>query len=106
MKTQIKGCLLLFLFSVFAVGVQGAQVEEDPGAFTMVGDLLVARPIGLALLAMGSLTYLVTLPFSVAGGNADEAAKVLVIGPAREVFVRCLGCRRPGRKEKITASRL
>jgi len=44
--------------------------------------------------------YLVSLPFSLLGGNAEEAGEVLVMGPARATFVRCLGCARTGRKEE------
>jgi len=87
---------------LFPVTVQAAQVEENPGVFTMMGDLLVARPIGLVLVGVSSVTYVVTLPFSLAGGNVADAGEMLVVEPAREVFVRCLGCRRIGRKEKIT----
>ncbi len=77
------------------------RVDERPSGYTMAGDLLVARPIGVALFALGSVTYVATLPFSLLGGNAGEAGKTLVVEPAKEVFVRCLGCTRPGRKEKI-----
>ena len=53
----------------------------------------------LVLTAAGTIIYLVTLPFSWAGGNADEAAEQLVIGPAKSTFVRCLGCINSGRKK-------
>jgi len=82
--------------------VQADQVEENPDGVTMMGDLLVARPIGLVLLGLGTVTYIVTLPFSLLGGNAGDAGKALVLKPAEEVFMRCLGCRTPGRKEKIS----
>lgn len=78
-----------------------AQVEEKPGALTMVADLFVARPLGVLLVGLGTVTYVVSLPFSLAGGNALEAGETLVVGPARETFVRCLGCQRMGRKERI-----
>ena len=81
--------------------VQAAQVEEEPDGVTMMGDLLVARPIGLVLLGLGTVTYIATLPFSLLGGNAGDAGKALVLKPAEEVLLRCLGCRTPGRKEKI-----
>ncbi len=78
-----------------------AQVEEEPGGYVMAADLLVARPLGVVLVALGTTTYVASLPFSLLGGNAGDAGRLLVIQPARETFVRCLGCRRIGRKEKI-----
>lgn len=80
---------------------QAERIQEEPSAAEMTGDLLVARPIGLGIFALGSATYLVTLPFSLLGGNSGDAAEALVIEPGKEVFVRCLGCTRPGRKERI-----
>jgi hypothetical protein len=50
---------------------------------------------------LGTATYIVSLPFTLAGGNSAEAAETLVVGPARATFVRCLGCTKTGRKEKV-----
>jgi hypothetical protein len=41
------------------------------------------------------------MPFDDGPGEFAEAADVLVVEPAKEVFLRCLGCRTSGRKEKI-----
>lgn len=78
-----------------------SQVDEDPSALAMVGDAIIARPLGLAFTVIGAATYLVTLPFSLAGGNAGEAGKVLVVGPAEATFVRCLGCTKSGYKHSV-----
>lgn len=70
--------------------------DDDPSAAAMVGDLVVARPIGLVATVLGSAAFVVSLPFSLAGGNVGKAADTLVVGPAKTTFVRCLGCTRPG----------
>lgn len=72
------------------IAVDGADTR--PSAAAMVGDAIIARPMLLALTAAGTATFLVTLPFSALGGNTGEAAKMLVVGPAKATFVRCLGC--------------
>ncbi len=95
---KLMVAILLVSIAPFA---HSAKVEENPTAFNMMGDLLVARPIGLVMFGLGSVTYVATLPFSLLGGNAGDAGKTLVLEPAEEVFMRCLGCRTPGRKEKI-----
>jgi hypothetical protein len=84
---------------------QAQSSQESPGALAMAGDLLIARPVGLVMTAAGSALFLVTLPFSAAGGNVAEAGEVLVAGPARTTFVRCLGCVNPGRKQHLDAGR-
>lgn len=74
-------------------------VEEDPTALAMVGDLVIARPLLLVMTVVGTATYLVSLPFSLAGGNAGSAGKTLVIDPATATFMRCLGCTKSGYKK-------
>jgi hypothetical protein len=74
------------------------EVEEDPSPLAMAGDALIARPLGVAITAVGAVLYVVTLPFSLAGGNAGAAGKALVVAPAEATFVRCLGCTQPGYK--------
>ncbi|MGI0119213.1 hypothetical protein [Zooshikella sp. RANM57] len=65
---------------------------EDPSGFAMAGDLLVARPLLLGATVLGTAFYVVSLPFSLPGGNADQAAETLIGIPARATFKRCLGC--------------
>jgi hypothetical protein len=71
-------------------------VDESPNEFAMVGDLLVARPIGVVMTVGGVAVWLVSLPFTLMAGHASEAAETLMLGPAQATFVRCLGCRNPG----------
>jgi hypothetical protein len=65
---------------------------EAPRAFSMVGDLIIARPLLIAATVIGAGLFVVSLPFSAAGGNIGEAGKSLVVEPGKEAFVRCLGC--------------
>ena len=77
------------------------EVDEEPSALAMVGDALIARPLGLVFTVVGAGLYVVTLPFSALGGNAGEAGKELVVGPAKATFVRCLGCTQSGYKHDV-----
>lgn len=70
--------------------------DREPGSEAIVADLLVARPIGAAITAIGLGAFIVSLPFTVVGGNVGEAGEKLVAGPGKETFVRCLGCRKSG----------
>lgn len=71
-------------------------IDESPNEWAMAGDLLVARPIGVALTVGGTAVWLVSLPFTLLAGNASEAAGTLIGGPVETTFMRCLGCRNPG----------
>jgi hypothetical protein len=54
-------------------------------------DLLLSRPGGLVATGVGAAVFIVTLPFSMLSGNADEAAEKLIGEPADYTFRRPLG---------------
>lgn len=64
---------------------------EDRNAVSMMFDLVVLRPLGLVATVVGTAFFVVSLPFSVLGGNTGEAAKKLVVEPAKYTFSRPLG---------------
>jgi hypothetical protein len=70
-----------------------------PKAFSMIGDLLIARPLLIGATAIGAVAFVVSLPFTAAGGNIGEAGKALVVEPGEAAFVRCLGCTVSGYKK-------
>jgi len=90
----------LVLLVMFASQVQAARIIDEPqsnaqyrpNAEQMILDGLIYRPLSLAGTAIGTGIFIVTLPFSLLGGNVDEAGKRLVIDPARVTFGSCLGC--------------
>lgn len=94
LTTTLAACLLAFS----SVG-HANTVEETPSALAMTGDALLIRPALLATTVVGTAVYIVSLPFSLLGGNAAEAGETLVVGPAKATFVRCLGCTKSGRKD-------
>ena len=88
--------IALVLSLLGATMAQAGELEK-PTALAMVGDLIIARPAGLLITAVGATAFVVSLPFSAVGGNVGEAANQLVVGPAKATFVRCLGCTNTGR---------
>ena len=93
--TVLVACLVL----PQALWAQEA-VDDGPDGFAMVGDLLVARPIGVVMTAVGTAAWVVSLPFTLLAGPAEEAAETLILGPGAATFVRCLGCRETGYTNK------
>ena len=57
----------------------------------MIADALVARPVGLVAMVVGSAVYVVSLPFSLLGGNEKQARQKLVVEPTEFTFKRPLG---------------
>ena len=85
------------LISAIAAGPASAQVElqkKEPGAGAMTYDLVLLRPFGIVSIAAGAAVFVVSLPFSVLGGNVPRAAEVLVANPISYTFARPLGVTR------------
>ena len=65
--------------------------EEYSDAVTMGVDLVVVRPIWFVATVLGTAAFIVSLPFTILGGNTSEAAQKLVVAPAKYTFTRPLG---------------
>ena len=68
-----------------------AVSEEGPSAGAMAADLVLARPLGIASTVLGSAVFIVSLPFSLPGGNTKKVFKTTVVKPAEFTFKRPLG---------------
>lgn len=90
--------VLMQPITVFAAGASHVRYgsyssgfAESGSAEAMVADALVARPIGLVTTVVGSAVYVVSLPFSLLGGNEKQAREKLVKEPTAFTFARPLG---------------
>jgi hypothetical protein len=69
-----------------------AGAEREPGPAGMIIDGLVVRPLGLVATIIGSVLFVITLPFSAMGDNVGQAREKLVEAPAAFTFTSCLRC--------------
>jgi len=60
----------------------------DTDGFIILMDIVIARPFGLASLAVGSAIFVVTLPFAALSKSTKQTADTLVVDPFRFTFVR------------------
>jgi hypothetical protein len=98
-KKTLLSCLLLMALivsplSTFAANDSEAQQHShkkpaDPAAMCI--DLVVVRPLALVATVVGSVFYIVSLPFSALGDNTHDAWESLVVSPATYTFTRPLG---------------
>ena len=98
MSKVAKNCLILFVIASLLTMPFGSAVmaqeyfeAEDPGGGEMLFDLVAVRPIGIVATALGSVTFILSLPFSALGRNIDVAGEKLVKEPAAYTFKRPLG---------------
>jgi hypothetical protein len=95
-----RNMLIIVLAAALALAPAAASAEspekqqvprDEYGAVQMATDLLLGRPLGLAATIVGTALFIVSLPFSAAGGNMEQAGQVLVQAPAEFTFKRPLG---------------
>jgi len=90
-------CMLVQAPLVFAEGQYDGKSlrvsKRDISGTDMVADLVLARPLGFVGLVIGTLAFVVALPFTVPTQQVEEAGKKLVVAPAKYTFVRPLGYR-------------
>ena len=107
---RTSAAVLALTSGLLALSAQAEVVQQNasgdpiytanaPKGYAMAGDLLIARPLLIAGTVIGAGLFVVSSPFTLAGGNFKEAAKSLVAEPAMAAFVRCLGCTESGYKK-------
>jgi hypothetical protein len=93
----LRYCLLLGVSTSLASAPALADSYESnnngpaPSAEAMAADLIFIRPASLVATVLGTGFFVVSLPFSILGGNVDEAGQNLVLKPAKTTFIRPLG---------------
>lgn len=65
---------------------------QNPPAYAMLGDLLIARPLLLAATVIGTGAFVVSLPFTALGGGVGDAGNEVVnfFRTPQSVFFRLL----------------
>jgi hypothetical protein len=86
------GLAALMLTLTCVLCAPAVAAEQKPHGLVMAADLVLARPIGILITTVGAASFVVFLPFTAASGDVKTSAKALVVDPARQTFVRCLGC--------------
>ena len=63
----------------------------EPSTEAMLADGLLLRPAGVVATLLGSLAFVVTLPFTIPTKSVEKAAQKFVLEPANYTFTRPFG---------------
>ena len=76
----VIGVIAALICVPFATSAQAQEYFEarEPGGGAMMYDMVVVRPVGLVATAVGSVFWLISLPFSASGDNTEKEKKKLV----------------------------
>lgn len=69
----------------------GGVHDQVPSGAAMAVDAVLVRPMGLVGTTVGSVLFVLSLPFSLLSGTTGEAAEQLVADPFMYTFARPLG---------------
>ena len=74
---------------LFTLPHNAPAAEADGGA--IIADVLIARPLCFAATAVGSVFFVIALPFAAITREVPSTANALVVIPAKATFTRSLG---------------
>ena len=83
--------LVLVMMQPASAAIEIDEKEFGPSYETMVVDTVAGKPLQLINAVAGTIAYVVSLPFSLIGGNAEQAQQKLFVEPWG-AMARCLGC--------------
>ena len=93
-----KGVMGSAMAMVLALGIVSSGVSfasdiynDEPTTGEMLADAAIVRPLTLVASAVGAVTWVITLPFTFASGNAGEFGKAVVVDPLEYTFARPVG---------------
>jgi hypothetical protein len=89
---QMKKTLVtaLCVLAICSASVTPCRAENDK-ALKVITDVAVLRPAGLVATAVGSVFFLVSLPFAATTHSIKDTAHTLIVSPAKATFQRPLG---------------
>ena len=89
MKTKLLTAVCVLAIGVVSVTPCRAADKADPGA--VVIDVVVARPVCLAVTVFGAAFFVASLPIAAISRSVNRTADALVVKPAKATFTRPLG---------------
>lgn len=97
-RMQSGIALIVVVFLLWATSLVHAAEDSymtkdrgDVSAEAIIADGLLLRPAGVVATIVGTLAFVVILPFSIPTKSVDKAAQKLIVDPAKYTFVRPLG---------------
>ena len=88
MKTKL---VTLICVAAFGWCSTTSTLADTKDPVDVAADALIVRPVCIVSTAVGSVLWVVALPFSVPSKSVKSTGKVLVTKPAKAAFVRPLG---------------
>ncbi len=87
----MKKTLIAFLVIFALVASTVPAMANDSKDTEIIADALFVRPFGLASIVIGSVVFVVALPFSIPTRSIGKVGQIVVVDPCKYTFVRPMG---------------
>lgn len=87
----ISASLIAAVMQPASAAIEIDETDFGPSYGTMAVDTIAGKPLQLVAAVAGTAMFLVSLPFSIIGGNPEQAQQKLLFEPW-DAMARCLGC--------------
>ncbi len=98
MRRRVNQSIIFFLIATLVIVPFGATAlaqdqtqHKERSTEAMLADFVFVRPVGIVASAVGTVFYIVSLPFSAMGGNTEQVRQKFVAAPFEYTFKRPLG---------------
>ena len=91
MKSKFLTLVCLLALSLGSVNSSRAGAPSDDHALNVVADVALVRPGCFLMTVVGSVVFVVALPFAATSKSIHETANVLVVHQAAATFTRPMG---------------
>jgi hypothetical protein len=85
MRKMVVTLLVAMTFIAASGPAFGGDAEDIPA------DVLIVRPLTLVGAVLGTVLFVVALPFSIPSGSVETTAEKLIMEPFKFTFTRPLG---------------
>ena len=86
-----KKLLTVLCVCVISLGSINTSRASDDKAVAAIADVTLVRPGCFIATAIGSVFFVVALPFAAMSGTVKQTADTLVVHPAQATFTRPVG---------------
>ncbi len=80
--------ILLVAVTIISTSAPAFAFDRAP---EIAVDAVLARPLGIAAIIVGSVFFVVSLPFALTSGSVEPVARTLVVAPFKFTFTRPVG---------------
>lgn len=87
----MKKTLIAFLVIFALVTSMVPAMANDSKDAEIIADALFVRPFSLASIVIGSVVFVVALPFSIPTRSVGIVGQIVVVDPCKYTFVRPMG---------------